>query len=252
MLVAMGVRPRVSILVAAALLGTAAPACARPAAATLLTPAAQAALADGRLVAAVTGPCVGVHARRSHTSPYLTVAARSGGGRYALAFCGGPVLAVRAGWARVRIEPQRAGGASRVGWSPVDASALTIVPYRVVVLRARHEAVVLAGGRVVRRIAVGVGAPGTPTTLGATHVTARLRFAPGQLQYAVYGARVLALGLPASDGPGQSPVFRGRGVLAFHAGAGGAASHGCLHASAADLAWMFAHLPAGTGVDVVG
>lgn len=251
MLVGMGVRAHTTVLLAVALLGAVAPAGARPASPALLSDAAQVALAGGRLVAPVDGTCVGVHGSPTHASAYLTVPARTGDGRWGLAFCGGPVLAVRPGWARVRIEPQRAGGPSRVGWSPVGTSALTIVPYRVVVHRDRHEALVLAGGRVVRRIAVGVGAPGTPTTLGATHVTARLRFTPGQLPYAVYGPRVLALGLPASDGPGQSPRLRGRGVLAFHAGAGGAASHGCLHASAQDLAWMFGHLPAGTPVDIV-
>jgi hypothetical protein len=103
----------------------------------------------------------------------------------------------------------------------------------------------------VRRLRVGVGAAGTPTTLGATHVTARLRYAPGTVNHAAYGPDVLAIGLPASDGPAQNPTFRGRGVLALHAGAPGASSHGCVHLVPGDMAWLARHLPAGTAVTIV-
>lgn len=239
--------------IAVALAAAAAPADGRPPGAepSLLSPGQQVALAQSRLVAPVDGSCTPLRATPSSRAALRHQLARTGRRRIVAWFCGGPVRTVRDGWVQATAEPRRAGGRSTTGWAPIPVQALWVLPYTVVVHRDRHEAVVLHGRRVVRRITVGVGGSATPTTLGVTHVTARIRLPRGHRGYAVYGPHILALGLPAADGPGQLPAFRGEGMLAFHAGAGGASSHGCMHASPADLAWMIRHLPAGTRVRIV-
>lgn len=242
---------RAVLLATLVALAAAVPAAARPAAEPAAMPHARmVALREGRLVLPVDGFCRALRRTPSPRSRWVRQTARTGDRRVTAWFCGGPVRAVRTGWAKVSVEPRRAGRRASLGWVPYPAARLRVLPYTVLVRLHRQEAVVRHGRRVVRRIRLGIGRPAAPTTRGVTHVTARLRFHPGHRAYAVYGPHVLALGLPSSDGPSQASIFRGQGMLAFHAGAYGAVSLGCLHAGAADLRWMFAHLQPGTRVRI--
>lgn len=208
------------------------------------------ALAQGRLVAPADRGCIGLHVRPEAGSPYVQQRARRGRAYVGTAFCGGPVRAVRDGWVRATIAALRPGAPGVTGWAHVKAADLRVVPHTIVVHRGRREVVVRDARRIVRRFRVGVGAPDTPTTLGTTSVAARLRYRPSDPGYAAYGPHLLALALPAADGPRQNPVFRGRGVLAFHAGAP-TGSHGCIHVLPADMRWLWRHVRAGTRVRIL-
>ena len=108
---------------------------------------------------------------------------------------------------------------------------------------SRRELRVRLGKRVVRRIAVGVGAPVTPTPIGRFGVTDKLN---GADYSPVYGCCILALSGHQTNLPGG---WRGGDRLAIHAGStAGAVSTGCLHAATADLNYLMRLVPAGAQV----
>ncbi len=98
------------------------------------------------------------------------------------------------------------------------------------------------GARVVRRIRVGVGAPGTSTPVGRFAVTDKLN---GAAYSPVYGCCILALSGHQTNLPRG---WTGGDRLAIHGGSLGAVSTGCLHAATADLRYLMRSLPLGAQV----
>ena len=103
----------------------------------------------------------------------------------------------------------------------------------------------MRGRKVLRRMRVGIGAPGTPTPTGRFAITDKLSgagFGP------VYGCCILALsGNQPHPPPGWDPS---ESRLAIHGGAQGAVSAGCLHARTAALRFLMAHVPLGTRITI--
>src|SRR4051794_20976111 len=103
------------------------------------------------------------------------------------------------------------------------------------------------GRKTVRRVAVGIGRPGSPTPTGRFSITDKL---PGASYSAVYGCCILAL----SGHQGNTPAgWQGGDRLAIHgtnnpATIGVPSSAGCLHADAEDLRALMRRVPLGTPV----
>jgi len=136
---------------------------------------------------------------------------------------------------------------NRAAWVPAAQVRLTFTRVSLEVSLSRHLLVVQLDGRIVRRILVGVGAPTTPTPLGRFGVTDKQ---PGARWSPVYGCCVLAL----SGHQPHAVVDRIHGDrLAIHGTdalwtIGRNLSNGCLHASAADLAYLMRVVPLGAPV----
>lgn len=105
-------------------------------------------------------------------------------------------------------------------------------------------------GRVVRRVAVGVGGPATPTPTGTFAVTDKLSMSD---EGSSYGCCALAF-------TGRQPTvpqdWPGGDRLAVHGTplettVGQAASLGCFRAADADMRWLVERVPLGTPVTVV-
>ena len=135
----------------------------------------------------------------------------------------------------------------RVGWVRVSRSVRVIrrARLRVVVDRSDGRLVVLASGRVVRRLPVGVGAAGTPTPTGHFAVTDKLD--GSAFSAAAYGCCILTLSGHQSRLPAG---WRGGNRLAIHGGPPGASSAGCLHAAERHLRWLMRRVPTGTLVTI--
>lgn len=106
-----------------------------------------------------------------------------------------------------------------------------------------------SGDRVVRTVAIGVGAPATPTPVGRFAVTDKLN---GPAFSRVYGCCILALSaqqthLPAGWHGGNRIAIHGTNVPSS---IGAAVSTGCLHAGDADLRYLMARVPLGTPVTI--
>ena len=152
------------------------------------------------------------------------------------------VVERRGGWLGV-LSPHRPNG--RIGWIAAEHALLEATRWRLVLDRSARRLTLRRSGRVVARMAVTVGAPGSPTPLGRFAVTDKLRMAPGS----VYGCCVIAL---------SGTQTRGRlagGRLAIHGTRapeplGRAASNGCARASEPDLRRMLRAVPLGTPVTV--
>jgi lipoprotein-anchoring transpeptidase ErfK/SrfK len=154
------------------------------------------------------------------------------------------VVRRRPGWLRV-LAPERPN--HRAGWIPSYATRIGTVDVSIHVDRSRRTLTVRRAGRVVRRLPVAVGRPGTPTPLGRFAVTDRLRTGNRD---SPYGCCALALtghqtkllaGWPGGD------------RLAIHATPqpetiGTAASLGCLRASGRHLRALMRIVPLGAPV----
>jgi L,D-transpeptidase catalytic domain len=157
------------------------------------------------------------------------------------------VIAHRGGWVAVS-DPDLGNG--RLGWIHLTGRVATpsSTYWSVQVRRGARTATISYLGIVVRRIDVGAGAPDSPTPLGRFSITDKL---PGARYSPVYGCCILALSAVQSRLPAG---WRGGDRIAIHGTApgvpSGTASAGCIHASAADLRFMMAELPAGTPVTV--
>lgn len=137
----------------------------------------------------------------------------------------------------------------RAGWIPASAAGIVASPWRVLVELSSRRVTVFRGRRAVRRIAVAVGRPSTPTPVGRFAVTDKLRIAGGS---AAYGCCALAL---SGHQPHIEPGWRGGDRLAIHGTAlpwtiGTAASFGCLRARDEDVRWLLHHLLLGTIVEI--
>jgi hypothetical protein len=103
------------------------------------------------------------------------------------------------------------------------------------------------GDRVLRRMRVGVGRPGSPTPTGRFAVTDKLS---GSAYGSYYGCCIVAL---SAHQPNLPPGWRGGDRIAVHgtnqpSTIGAAASAGCPHARDADLRVLMARVPLGAPV----
>jgi hypothetical protein len=163
---------------------------------------------------------------------------------------GGPlvlgVVGVRGRWVEVTAE---ALPNSHHGWVRFGRD-VSVQPLEWM-LRAslsRRELYVLRGGRLVRTIPVGIGAPDSPTPTGHFAVAEKVTgpFGPA------YGCCILAL---TARQPHLPPGWNTRITyyLAIHAGSGqgAAVSAGCLHATEADVRYLMRTVPLGTSVQIL-
>ncbi len=137
------------------------------------------------------------------------------------------VVRRRPGWLRV-LAPELPN--HRAGWIPARAARVGTVDVSIHVDRSRRTLTVRRAGRVVRRLRVAVGRPGTPTPTGRFAVTDRLRTGRGD---SPYGCCALAL---TGHQTRLLPGWPGGDRLAIHATPqpetiGKEASLGCLRAS---------------------
>jgi hypothetical protein len=135
---------------------------------------------------------------------------------------------------------------SELGWIP-EGSPIRVgrSPWWVDADISRRQVRLWRGKRVVRRFAVTVGAPGSPTPPGRYSVTDGLTTRGLE---AYYGCCVLAL---SGHQPNLPAGWIGGDRMAIHGtpgGIGGASSAGCLRASDADMMSLFRRIPLGTPV----
>jgi L,D-transpeptidase catalytic domain len=162
---------------------------------------------------------------------------------------GGPlvlgVVGVRGRWVEVTAEALPNG---RFGWAEFGRDvAVHRVQWTLRASLSRRELYVSRGDWVVRKIRVGIGAPGSPTPTGRFAVAEKVTgpFGPA------FGCCILALTarqprLPA--GWNRSITY----YVAIHAGSGqgSAVSAGCLHATEADVRYLMRTIPLGTPVKI--
>jgi L,D-transpeptidase catalytic domain len=160
---------------------------------------------------------------------------------------GGPlvlgVVGVRGSWVKVTAEALPNG---HFGWVKFGRDvAVHPVRWELRASLSRRELEVLQGGRLVRTIPVGIGAPDSPTPTGRFAIAEKLTgpFGPA------FGPRILVLTarqprLPA--GWNRSVTY----YVAIHSGSGqgAAVSAGCLHATEPEVRWLMRTVPLGTPV----
>lgn len=160
---------------------------------------------------------------------------------------GGPlvlgVVGVRGSWVEVTAEALPNG---HFGWVKFGRDvAVHPVRWELRASLARRELDVLRGGKVVRTIPVGIGAPDSPTPTGRFAVAEKLTgpFGPA------YGCCILAF---TARQPRLPPGWNTKITyyVAIHAGAGqgAAVSAGCLHATESEVRWLMRTVPLGTPV----
>jgi lipoprotein-anchoring transpeptidase ErfK/SrfK len=160
------------------------------------------------------------------------------------------VLAVtgsRAGWLRVTASERRNG---EHGWIRASTARLGSTDVWIRVDRSRRELTLRRGSRVLRRLPVAVGRPGTETPLGRFAVTDRLRT---RNLDSPYGCCALAL---SGHQTKLLPGWPGGDRLAIHATpnpetVGRPASLGCMRAHDADIRVLMRRVPLGAPVVVV-
>ena len=160
------------------------------------------------------------------------------------------VLAVtgrRDSWLRV-IAAERANG--RPAWLRASAVRVGSTNVWIRVDRSQRQLTLRRGDRVLRRVPVAVGRPGTPTPLGRFAVTDRLR---SQRSDSPYGCCAIAL---SGHQTKLLPGWPGGDRLAIHGTpnpetVGRAASLGCMRAGAADIRALMRRVPLGAVVVVV-
>ena len=133
----------------------------------------------------------------------------------------------------------------RVGWIDASPGTLRLGRTRTTldVDLSRRLLRVRIGARVVRRIRVGIGAPGSPTPIGRFAVTDKLN---GADYSPVYGCCILALSAHQTHLP---TGWTGGDRIAIHGGStAGAVSAGCLHASTPALRYLMRLVPLGAQV----
>jgi hypothetical protein len=144
----------------------------------------------------------------------------------------------RGGWVGV-ISSSLPNG--RLGWARAGSFRFAAVRYAVRVDLSRRELVLLHGGVVVRRFAVGIGGAGSPTPAGRFTVTDKLA------GNRVYGCCILAL---SGHQPHPPAGWSGGTRMAIHGGPLGAVSAGCLHAAEPSLRYLMRTVPLGTPVTI--
>ena len=136
-------------------------------------------------------------------------------------------------------------GNGHLAWLDARAAGLRFARTRLEldVDLSQRLAVLRRGSRVLRRMTVGIGRPGSPTPTGRFSVTDKLN---GAAYSAYYGCCILAL---SATQPSLPAGWSGGNRIAIHGGVtGGAVSAGCLHAGDADLRYLMRLVPLGTPV----
>ena len=156
------------------------------------------------------------------------------------------VLRRRGGWLRVDV-PERPNG--RPAWIRAAATRAGAVDVSLHVDRSARRLTVRRRGRVLRRVEVAVGRPGTETPTGRFAVTDKLRTKRAD---SPYGCCAIAL---TGHQPKLLPGWPGGDRLAIHATPqtntiGTAASLGCLRAGTRDLQALLQIVPLGAPVFV--
>jgi lipoprotein-anchoring transpeptidase ErfK/SrfK len=156
------------------------------------------------------------------------------------------VVSRRGPWARVLSSELRNGQA---GWVDMRGGTLErgTTDARITVRLSSRRVELRVRGRLVRRVTVAIGRPGSETPRGRFAVTDKIagsRFGP------YYGCCILAL---TGHQPNTPPGWTGGDRLAIHgtnapASIGKPASAGCLRASEADLRALMRSVPLGTPV----
>jgi lipoprotein-anchoring transpeptidase ErfK/SrfK len=160
------------------------------------------------------------------------------------------VLAVtrrRGPWLRVTISERRNG---EHGWIRAAAARIGSTDVWIRVDRSRRELTLRRGRRVLRRLPVAVGRPGTETPLGRFAVTDRLRTRNAD---SPYGCCAVAL---SGHQTKLLPGWPGGDRLAIHATpnpetVGRPASLGCMRAYDRDIRVLMRRVPLGAPVVVV-
>ena len=163
---------------------------------------------------------------------------------------GGPlvfgVVGVRGRWVEVTAEALPNG---QYGWVEFGRDvSVQPVEWKLRASLSRRALYVLRGGRLVRTIPVGIGAPGSPTPTGHFAVAEKVAgpFGPA------YGCCILALTARQPNLPAGWNT-RITYYVAIHAGSGqgSAVSAGCLHATEADVRYLMRTVPLGTPVQIL-
>jgi len=157
------------------------------------------------------------------------------------------VTARRDGWLRVTASERENG---RHGWIRASAARLGATDVWIRVDRSRRELVLKRGQRVLRRLPVAVGRPGTETPLGRFAVTDLLKTGSDD---SPYGCCALAL---SGHQTRLLPGWPGGDRLAIHATpnpetVGREASLGCMRAYTHDIQALMRRVPLGAPVVVV-
>ncbi|HVF77006.1 MAG TPA: L,D-transpeptidase [Solirubrobacteraceae bacterium] len=154
------------------------------------------------------------------------------------------VVAQRPGWLGV-LTPHVAN--SRSSWIPGSGAQLQPVAYSLRADLSARTLVVRLHRRIVRRISVAIGRPGTSTPTGRFAVTDVLAV---REKGSPYGCCVLAL---SGRQPNVPQGWTGGNRLAIHGTTnertlGTPASLGCLRAAETDMRWLMAVVAAGSPV----
>jgi lipoprotein-anchoring transpeptidase ErfK/SrfK len=136
---------------------------------------------------------------------------------------------------------------SRLGWVRAPAVRLTRTQVSLVLDLSQRRLLLKDGGRVVRRMTVGVGRPTSPTPTGRFALTDKLS---GSRYGSYYGCCILAL---SAHQPNLPPGWTGGDRIAIHGTnapwtIGTASSAGCPHARDADLRVLMRRVPLGAPV----
>jgi lipoprotein-anchoring transpeptidase ErfK/SrfK len=154
------------------------------------------------------------------------------------------VVARHGRWLRV-ISTRLPNG--RDGWVRARDVRLTTTPKSLTIDLSRHLLLFKRGDQVVRRMAVGIGRPGSPTPTGRFAVTDKLA---GPNYSPFYGCCIIAL---SAHQPNLPAGWTGGNRIAIHgtnapSSIGVASSAGCLHAGDAGLRVLMRSVPLGTPV----
>jgi hypothetical protein len=152
-------------------------------------------------------------------------------------------------WLRVRL-PKRPN--DRAGWIRADRTRITTTRWRIVISTRSRKLTVRRAGRRVRRFAVVIGAPETPTPRGLFAISERIRQPSGVL--GPWALHLTAHSRVLEDYGG------GKGRVAIHgrAGAlladplGSARSHGCIRLDNRAVSWLARRAVEGTPVRIRG
>jgi hypothetical protein len=135
----------------------------------------------------------------------------------------------------------------RLGWVRAGDVRISRTRISLTLDLSRRTLLLKRGDRVLRRMRVGIGRPGSPTPIGRFAVTDKLA---GSGYGPYYGCCIVAL---SAHQPNLPPGWRGGDRIAIHGTnqpwtIGAAASAGCPHARDADLRALMARLPLGAPV----
>jgi hypothetical protein len=134
-----------------------------------------------------------------------------------------------------------------LGWVPKKDLSMRRVDWSIEISLSAGQLVLVHDGDVVRRVAVGIGAAGSPTPVGRYVVTDHID--PADYGSSAYGCCILALSGHQPHPPAGWDTNRDW-RLAIHGGTTGAVSAGCVHADDETLRYLMRMTPLGTPVTV--